>query len=58
MNERLGRGLSALIPDKDNSQQIGAGIGTLPIERIRPNRYQPRKKFDNEKLKELAASIT
>jgi len=28
-----------------------------PIEQIRPNRNQPRKRFDPEKLEELAASI-
>jgi len=28
-----------------------------PIEQIRPNRNQPRKQFDPEKLEELAASI-
>mgnify|MGYP002407205198 FL=1 len=57
MNERLGRGLSALIPDYDKAETPGAGIGTLPIERIKPNRFQPRKKFDPEKLKELSQSI-
>lgn len=58
MNEHLGRGLSALIPNGENSRQDSAGIGTLPIDRIRPNRFQPRKRFDAESLKELAQSIT
>jgi len=57
INDRLGRGLSALIPDTDREPQTSAGIGTLPIERIKANRYQPRKHFDAESLKELAASI-
>ncbi len=57
MNDRLGRGLSALIPDGDKDPQIHTGIGTLPICRISPNRYQPRKKFDPERLQELAQSI-
>ncbi|MDY0319080.1 MAG: ParB/RepB/Spo0J family partition protein [Candidatus Cloacimonadaceae bacterium] len=57
MNERLGRGLSALIPNDEKDSRISAGIGTLPIERIHPNRYQPRKKFDPEKLRELSQSI-
>jgi len=30
---------------------------TVPIDKIRANRYQPRKNFDQEKLAELAASI-
>ena len=57
MNEHLGRGLSALIPDGDKDENIKAGIGTLPIGRIKPNRYQPRLKFDPDRLKELAESI-
>jgi ParB family chromosome partitioning protein len=57
MNEHLGRGLSALIPNGENEQRPSAGIGTLPIGRIRPNRYQPRKKFDPDRLQELAQSI-
>lgn len=57
MNERLGRGLSALIPDKDTDHSGQLGLSTLPIEKIRLNRYQPRKSFDSEKLAELAESI-
>jgi len=33
------------------------GLRQLPIERIRANRKQPRKMFDEAKLQELAASI-
>lgn len=29
----------------------------IPLDELRPNPYQPRKKFDDEKLKELAESI-
>lgn len=60
MNKRgLGKGLGALIPttnivqydpDKDMITEIN-------IEDIIPNSFQPRKKFDPEKLAELAASI-
>ncbi|MCB5279591.1 MAG: ParB/RepB/Spo0J family partition protein [Candidatus Cloacimonetes bacterium] len=57
MNEHLGRGLSALIPNDDSATRSEAGIGILPIERILPNRYQPRKRFDPDKLKELSQSI-
>ena len=57
MNERLGRGLSALIPDRDEDRSNQLGLGTLPIEKIRVNRYQPRKSFDNDRLLELAESI-
>jgi ParB family transcriptional regulator, chromosome partitioning protein len=41
------------------TESIGATqrIWTVAIEKIIPNRDQPRKEFDIEKLKELAASI-
>lgn len=57
MNERLGRGLSALIPDSADKREAQANIGTLPLNRIRANRYQPRRNFDPDKLAELAESI-
>ncbi|HNX37316.1 MAG TPA: ParB/RepB/Spo0J family partition protein [Candidatus Cloacimonadota bacterium] len=57
MNDRLGRGLGALIPDNDLPAKPHAGLSTLPIEQIKPNKYQPRKTFDPEKLTELAESI-
>ncbi|MDD5407205.1 MAG: ParB/RepB/Spo0J family partition protein [Candidatus Cloacimonas acidaminovorans] len=57
MNEHLGRGLSALIPDNDREQTPQLGITTLPIASIKPNRYQPRKTFDPEKMAELTESI-
>jgi len=43
------------------SSQAGgpaAPQGEIPIERIRPNPFQPRSSFDPEKIKELADSIT
>ena len=48
----LGRGLSSLIGEtkKDTSNKIA-------INQIIPNRYQPRKFFDEEKLNELSESI-
>jgi ParB family chromosome partitioning protein len=53
---RLGRGLEALIPKTFFAS--GKSIIQVPIDEIRPNPYQPRKRFDEEKLKSLAASIT
>jgi ParB family chromosome partitioning protein len=52
----LGRGLDALIPDvvaEDQSQDYFQ----CEVERIRRNRYQPRKNFGDEDLQELAESI-
>ena len=68
----LGKGLAALISDdihfdenggleeaqsESNSHQDGQLIVELPIGKIRPNRDQPRKHFDQRALEELAASI-
>lgn len=55
-NKVLGRGLSALIPEKseiigaDNVTQIKTGL-------IKDNRLQPRTYYDEEKLAELVSSI-
>ena len=49
----LGRGLDALIP----SARDDNGIQELPLERISRNPHQPRARFDDEQLGELAASI-
>jgi ParB family chromosome partitioning protein len=49
----LGRGLSALIATNDPAE----GVRTLPIGQIHPNRLQPRSRFDDAGLDELAASI-
>jgi ParB family chromosome partitioning protein len=49
----LGRGLSSLIGEtKVETQKIKLGVGDLV-----PNKYQPRKIFDEENLTELANSI-
>ncbi|HDZ76949.1 MAG TPA: ParB/RepB/Spo0J family partition protein [Candidatus Omnitrophica bacterium] len=55
----LGRGLSALIPEKPIKQDhvIVGGITNLRIEEIVPNPYQPRKEFDPQALQDLTASI-
>src|SRR5690349_9698617 len=60
----LGRGLSALIPSAPASSAAGilapARDGRpikVPLDKIRPNRLQPRRHFDAEALAELAASI-
>jgi len=62
----LGRGLKALIPDegfvsisKDEAEELAqvGSIGSLPIEKIRPNPFQPLKEFDETALEELKNSI-
>ena len=56
----LGKGLGALIPDLsvlDENERKSLGIMDVELDKIVPNEYQPRKVFNDEKLKELAASI-
>ena len=50
----LGRGLKALIPDTPRAR---AGLTELPVDRIAPNPAQPRRRFDEGALDELAASL-
>ncbi len=51
----LGRGLAALV---EASGPAAAGtLHEIALDRIRPNRHQPRDAFDQEALQELAASI-
>lgn len=50
----LGRGLAALLPGQP---EPASGVRTVPVERLTPNRYQPRGQFDDAGLDELAASI-
>ena len=59
----LGRGLSALMADvaETESNATRGPISAekyIPIERISPNPEQPRKRFDQADLDDLAASIT
>jgi ParB family chromosome partitioning protein len=65
----LGRGLGALIPEPTSSPAVApaapagevvvSGVPKLvAIEAVEPNREQPRKHFDEERLRELADSIS
>ena len=51
----LGRGLDALLSGNDKPH--GDEQRNLPVERLRPGKYQPRTHMDQESLAELAASI-
>jgi ParB family chromosome partitioning protein len=54
----LGRGLSALIGDESPpAREPSRAQRTLPTAFLRPNRFQPRKTFEQEELRDLAASI-
>ena len=63
----LGRGLSALLPETRPAAKTpppapqpspeAPGPTRIPVEKVRPNRYQPRQSIDPEAVRELAESI-
>ncbi len=61
----LGKGLDSLIADKVNnkpaaktlSEENGSDALMMNINKVEPNREQPRKKFDEDSLLELSESI-
>jgi ParB family chromosome partitioning protein len=54
--QALGRGLSALLPGRDDVPRE-TGAREVEIGRLVPNRFQPRREFAEGPLAELAASI-
>jgi ParB family transcriptional regulator, chromosome partitioning protein len=57
----LGKGLGALIPpggaEAAHVAAAAGGLQEIPIASIRPNKFQPRRHFDEAALGELADSI-
>lgn len=53
----LGRGLEALIPTSSDEAQAAGRFRSIPLDKITPNPYQPRKAFDQDRLAELADSF-
>jgi ParB family chromosome partitioning protein len=58
----LGKGLSAILGDVESAykEDIASNrveVVELPLSRIKPNPFQPRKHFDDEALAELSNSI-
>ena len=55
----LGKGLEALIPGTATDTMDGSRSSArdVPMDRIAPNPFQPRSRFDETSLKELADSI-
>ncbi|AOY57834.1 ParB/RepB/Spo0J family partition protein [Desulfococcus multivorans] len=55
----LGKGLGALIPKMEASSppSVDGKYFKCDLHRILPNRYQPRRRFSEEDLRELSASI-
>ena len=61
-NKGLGKGLSALLGDDNNSKENIVEIKNFktdktPKHQLVPNQFQPRKNFEKKQLEELAVSI-
>jgi len=55
---RLGRGLAALLGSREDTEASPPrGTQTIPVEFLRPNSRNPRKRFDESELDDLASSI-
>ncbi|MDX9872836.1 MAG: ParB/RepB/Spo0J family partition protein [Clostridia bacterium] len=54
---RLGKGLSALIPANAELLSAEEPATEIEIKKIKPNAYQPRQHFNEEKLEEVTNSI-
>lgn len=52
----LGRGLEALIPKRPEGERKGSAQ-QVPLSKIKPNPFQPRKVFKPEDLQELVQSV-
>ena len=53
----LGKGLNSLFSEVDAEVGNKKEITTLPLKKIKPNKNQPRKRFDEAELAELSDSI-
>lgn len=68
----LGKGLGALLNDSEDikkdlsrksvgdipaNQPRGEGVGSIPVDKIKINPFQPRTDFDEDALRELSESI-
>lgn len=70
MRKALGRGIEALLPSAPAKKPApaalppaagngegGRDVRRIPIDAVKPNRVQPRKNFDPERLSELSQTI-
>jgi len=54
---RLGRGLDALLGTAGETDAVVGTGSTVDIAKIQRNPYQPRKRFDDDELKQLTDSV-
>lgn len=53
----LGRGLDALLSGNREDDTDQGELRQLPVDELRPGKYQPRTRMDPGSLEELAASV-
>ena len=56
-NRGLGRGLEALLGPREAQPSTSRELQELPLDLLRPGRFQPRQAMDAESIAELAESI-
>jgi ParB family chromosome partitioning protein len=56
-DSKLGRSLENLIKENEVEEKINEEVKMLELKNVFPRENQPRKHFDNQKIKELANSI-
>ena len=54
----MGKGLGAILSVAGSGQESERELRELPVELIVPNPHQPRRRFDEESLQALAASLS
>lgn len=57
MRQALGKGIDALISKVQNNDISGDSVQKINVEAIRPNRWQPRKVFNDSTIAEMVQSI-
>ena len=57
MRQALGKGIDALISKVQNNDISHDMVRKIPIDAVRPNRWQPRKAFDEIAMAELVQSV-
>ena len=57
LSRGLGAGIDVLIPDNSGDSSSNSGIQEVDINKVEPDKNQPRKNFDEDDLESLADSI-
>lgn len=57
MRQALGKGIDALITKVHSNDISRDAVQKVPVDAVRPNRWQPRKVFDDTSIAELSQSI-